>query len=168
MRTTILTTDTLGHMIAVNGFPYLLWPQTLDVLRQYQRIVTLGIPIIKPYLLTSGPEWINLHGGNPEYYRGLDCHLWAIYHNDWNNVVTTLHYIDEGIDTGDIIFQSRVPISEDLYNENMKICHHLIELCLSSYWLPRRKQVKLGRYYGTMPDSMKETVGAKIHRFIGR
>jgi hypothetical protein len=168
MKTLILTTDTPGHMVALNGFPFRLWPQPVEVLKDYTRIITLGTPIIRPDLLSCGPEWMNLHGGNPEYYRGLDSHLWAIYHNDFNNVVTTLHYIDEGIDTGDIIFQCRVEINSNLYINNMEVCGNLISMCQSQIWLPRRRQVKLGRYYGAMPQELKERVNEKIHRLASR
>jgi hypothetical protein len=162
MRTTILTTDTPGHMIAVNGFPFLLWPQTVETLKGYERIITLGTPIISGAMLSCGPEWLNLHGGNPEYYRGLDSHWWAIYHSDWDNIMTTLHYIDDGIDTGNIVAQSQVPLAENLYEQNMEVCHNLIFLAMCLSVLPQRKQVKRGRYYGAMPKELKDKCLEKL------
>src|SRR5689334_13236542 len=41
----------------------------------------LGAALIQ----SAGGHLLNLHGGDPEYYRGLDTHLWAIYHNDFAN-----------------------------------------------------------------------------------
>ena len=46
---------------------------------------------------------INLHGGDPEKYRGLDSHLWSIYHEDWASLVSTLHVVSKDLDAGDSI-----------------------------------------------------------------
>ena len=107
---------------------------------------------------------INLHGGNPEHYRGLDTHLWAIYHRDFKNLITTLHRVDSRLDTGDIIFQSELKLSSDsklhqLRSINTEVCVTLSTLALSSLEsigsLPSRKQVAMGRYYSWMPSTLK-------------
>ena len=41
-----------------------------------------------------GPLY-NFHGGDTESYRGLDSHLWAIYHKDRNGLILTMHLVDE-------------------------------------------------------------------------
>ena len=53
------------------------------------------------------PTLLNLHGGDPEEYRGLDTHLWAIYHGDFPALITTLDKIAPRLDAGDIV-QRRV------------------------------------------------------------
>ena len=47
----------------------------------------------------------NLHGGNPEEFRGLDSHYWSIYHNNFN-LYSCLHKLSYKLDDGDIIFLS--------------------------------------------------------------
>jgi methionyl-tRNA formyltransferase len=48
---------------------------------------------------------INIHCGITPRYRGTHGAFWAVVNADWNNVGTTVHYIDEGIDTGAILAQ---------------------------------------------------------------
>jgi methionyl-tRNA formyltransferase len=55
---------------------------------------------------------INCHAGKLPFYRGRNILNWALI-NDENEFGITVHYIDEGIDTGDIILQRTYPISDD-------------------------------------------------------
>jgi len=55
---------------------------------------------------------INCHAGKLPFYRGRNILNWALI-NDEKEFGITVHYIDEGIDTGDIILQRTFPISED-------------------------------------------------------
>src|SRR6185312_14163853 len=41
---------------------------------------------------------LNLHGGDPERYRGLDTHLWAVCQLDFEALVTTIHHMDATLD----------------------------------------------------------------------
>jgi UDP-4-amino-4-deoxy-L-arabinose formyltransferase/UDP-glucuronic acid dehydrogenase (UDP-4-keto-hexauronic acid decarboxylating) len=51
----------------------------------------------------------NLHPGPLPEYAGLNVPSWSIYHGEpWHGV--TLHWMDEGIDTGPIAWQERFPI----------------------------------------------------------
>ena len=64
---------------------------------------------------------INLHMALAEEYQGCYPTTWAILNNEKRTGIT-IHYIDEGIDTGDIIAQCEVPLTEEktgesLYNE---------------------------------------------------
>ena len=69
-------------------------------------IIAFGIGLIgKKFLKKFNNKVIlNLHGGNQEHYRGLDSHLWCIYHNDYKNLITTLHKVNKKFDTGDILY----------------------------------------------------------------
>ena len=53
---------------------------------------------------------INVHGGLLPQYRGGHVMQWAIINGEKETGVT-LHYMDQGIDTGPIIAQGRFPIS---------------------------------------------------------
>lgn len=55
---------------------------------------------------------INCHAGKLPFYRGRNILNWALI-NDEKEFGITVHYIDEGIDTGDIILQRIFPISDD-------------------------------------------------------
>lgn len=58
---------------------------------------------------------INCHAGKLPFYRGRNILNWALI-NDEKEFGITVHYFDEGIDTGDIILQETYPITdEDTY-----------------------------------------------------
>ena len=141
-------------------------------------VIVFGTGKIKPPVIgVPKIACLNLHGGNPEHYRGLDNHLWAIYHQDFNNLVTTLHYVDVELDTGDIIFQSRVPIIKknrlfELRSINAQVCVDLSSLALQGLdvdgCLPSRRQTMLGRYYSFMPAPLKEDCVKKFEKHTER
>jgi len=59
---------------------------------------------------------INCHAGKLPFYRGRNILNWALI-NDEKEFGITTHYVDEGIDTGDIILQNCYPITdEDCYS----------------------------------------------------
>lgn len=55
---------------------------------------------------------INCHAGKLPFYRGRNILNWALI-NDEKEFGITVHYMDEGIDTGDIILQEVYPITDD-------------------------------------------------------
>jgi methionyl-tRNA formyltransferase len=54
---------------------------------------------------------INCHAGKLPFYRGRNILNWALI-NDEKEFGVTVHYVDFGIDTGDIIVQNCYPISD--------------------------------------------------------
>jgi len=120
---------------------------------------------------------LNLHGGNPEQYRGLDTHLWAIYHQDFENLVTTLHTLESDLDAGDIVFQSQIDLCRtsqfpQLRAFNTRICVQISILALSSISssgkVPTRRQIGKGRYYSAMPSVLKDDCIRKFNRHVAR
>lgn len=73
--------------------------------------------IFKRELMDMPPlKTINCHAGKLPFYRGRNILNWVLI-NDEQEFGITVHYIDEGIDTGDIILQKCYPITdEDNYN----------------------------------------------------
>jgi methionyl-tRNA formyltransferase len=66
---------------------------------------------------------INCHAGKLPFYRGRNILNWALI-NDEKDFGITVHYIDEGIDTGDIILQREFPISDkDNYGSLLQIAY---------------------------------------------
>ena len=55
---------------------------------------------------------INCHAGMLPFYRGRNILNWVLI-NDEKEFGITVHYIDEGIDTGDIIIQEGFAITDD-------------------------------------------------------
>lgn len=77
--------------------------------------------IIKLPLINSAPlGFINCHAGALPFYRGRNVLNWAIINGE-EHFGITVHYIDEGIDTGDIICQEFIEIlAEDDYQSVLK------------------------------------------------
>lgn len=111
-----------------------------------------------------GANVLNLHGGNPSKYRGLDSHLWTIYHRDFSELATTLHRVTLELDRGDVIEQSSVairrsmPLSE-LRRANtetcVRLCHNAIRTLERVGNIRATPQADIGRYYSHMPAVLK-------------
>ncbi len=68
--------------------------------------------ILKEDILRSAPlGFINCHAGSLPFYRGRNILNWALIHGSTQFGVT-VHHIDSGIDTGDIIVQKFAAITE--------------------------------------------------------
>jgi len=60
------------------------------------------------------PKWgsINVHNAPLPKYQGLMPSFWALYHNE-KETATTVHYMTEKIDEGNIILQKRISITQN-------------------------------------------------------
>ncbi len=75
-------------------------------------VVAFGQKI--PSEILFGPRYgcVNVHGSLLPQYRGAAPIQWSILNGDTQTGVTTM-YMDEGWDTGDIIYQEQTPIDLD-------------------------------------------------------
>lgn len=82
--------------------------------------------IIKKDLINLATKgFINCHAGALPFYRGRNILNWVLINGE-NNFGITVHYIDEGIDTGDIILQHIEPISmQETYSDLLTKCYDL-------------------------------------------
>lgn len=74
--------------------------------------------ILRRKIIESAPlGFVNVHAGKLPYYRGRNVINWAIINGE-TEIGLTAHYVDEGIDTGDIIAQHTIPVGwTDTYGE---------------------------------------------------
>ena len=122
--------------------------------------VVMGTSILnKKILETCGVDIINIHGGYLPYYRGNNCIYFAYLKSDFQKIANTIHYIDRGIDTGDIIEIIKPTIldkdtPEILYcKAKRKAINRLVEI-INEYkkgrYIPRYKQdINKGKQYKT-------------------
>ena len=69
--------------------------------------------IMKKQILEMVPErCINVHCAPLPRYGGMSPYVWALANNE-DYSAATIHYIDEGLDTGDIIVQERVAVADN-------------------------------------------------------
>lgn len=98
-----------------------VWPSGIDVLvsrdindevtlgrvraARADLLVVFGTKLLKVPLLSTAPMGaVNAHSSLLPRYRGLRSEFWQCYHNDASAVGITIHVIEPGIDTGDILF----------------------------------------------------------------
>ncbi len=101
----------------------------IEVLKEIQPdiIVVNGTRIISEEVLNcTDAKFINLHAGITPKYRGSHGAYWALYNNDAENAGVTVHFVDSGIDTGSIIYQSVIPVSE---NDNF-VTYPTLQSCI--------------------------------------
>lgn len=73
-------------------------------------IIVFGTNILKGEILTINQKMINLHLGMSPYFNGSSTNFWPMYQYKYEYVGITIHYIDAGVDTGNIIHQTRAKI----------------------------------------------------------
>lgn len=136
-------------------------------------IVVFGTRKLKGDVIDcAGVACLNLHGGDPREYRGLDTHLWAIYHGDFAGLVTCLHHVDRELDTGDIVDCMPIPLVRDmelheLRAANTRMCVELVKRAVASETPNRTPQASKGRYYSFMPAPLKQLCVEKFRRHAG-
>ncbi|RJQ30970.1 MAG: methionyl-tRNA formyltransferase [Peptococcaceae bacterium] len=126
-----------------------LAPQ-LNISMSYDQIIH------KPLMNTASLGFINCHAGKLPRYRGRNVINWAIINNE-KEIGLTIHYVDEGIDTGDIILQETLPVCwDDTYGILLeRITQRFPELLSEAVYLigedkaPRISQNHIqGSYFG--------------------
>jgi len=89
--------------------------ETSAIIKKYQPdiVVVNGTRIIKKEILeTASVPFINSHVGITPKYRGVHGAYWALTESDVDNCGVTIHLVDAGIDTGDILYQSKIKVTD--------------------------------------------------------
>lgn len=90
----------------------------------------------EPLISTPRLHTINCHAGKLPFYRGRNILNWALI-NDEKEFGISVHYVDNGIDTGDLILQRTYPINdEDDYSTLLHTAHtQCAEVLFSALYL---------------------------------
>ena len=76
-------------------------------------VVVNGTRILEEHLLhVTGGVFLNTHVGITPLYRGVHGGYWALASGDPDHFGVTIHKIDKGIDTGDIVAQAVIEGSD--------------------------------------------------------
>lgn len=70
-------------------------------------IFTYSPSLLKKNFIDTFGKIINLHAGLSPYYRGSGTNVFPFINDELEYVGMTVHYIDQGIDSGEIILQGR-------------------------------------------------------------
>jgi folate-dependent phosphoribosylglycinamide formyltransferase PurN len=89
-------------------------PECISLLQKIkpELVIVNGTRIISKEILKAVPvKFVNIHAGITPKYRNVHGGYWAIVNNDMENCGVTVHLVDEGIDTGNIIYQQKITIT---------------------------------------------------------
>ena len=111
-----------NHKIKVFQPEKLKNSQTFDLIKELspELIVVVAYGKILPKNIIDFPKYgcINVHGSLLPKYRGAAPIQWSIINGEKVTGITTM-FMDEGLDTGDILLQSKVFINDDDTSENL-------------------------------------------------
>jgi folate-dependent phosphoribosylglycinamide formyltransferase PurN len=152
-------------------------PETVEFVRSLDpKVIAIhSTGLIKEALIEAFPRrLINLHAGLSPYYRGSGTNVWPFYNRELQHVGMTIHYIDVGIDSGDIILQGRPRFeeSDDTHTIGCKnvmlgaeLMRRVVERCLREGSPPAVKQdTSRGRLY--LKKQFTDEVVLSIREFI--
>lgn len=141
-----------ARQVKEDGFADTVQREEVDVLLNVHALYKLPAEVVVAPRIGS----FNLHPGPLPRYAGLNAPSWAIYHGEQNHAVT-VHWMDGGIDTGPIVYESALPIDEDdtgltvsakCVRAGLPLLHDLLEAATRDA-VPRRPQPNgVRRYYG--------------------
>lgn len=100
----------IRHVGSVNSKP------CRDALRELNPdvVAVYGTRIIRRETLRAvRAPFINYHAGINPKYRGQHPGYWALVDGDPEHAGVTIHLVDEGVDTGPVLYQARVAFSAE-------------------------------------------------------
>ncbi|MFA6635565.1 MAG: formyltransferase family protein [Candidatus Omnitrophota bacterium] len=120
---------------------------------------------------------INMHAGILPFYRGADSEFWALYNNERDMLGVTVHFIDEGLDAGNVILdQKREVTPGDTYNslrkKNIwlgaeKICEAIMKIEMNAA-NSRKQDINLARMYRSCSEEEKAKLKERTRQWIDR
>lgn len=112
--------------------------------------IVMGTSIIKPHILNLlGTNVINIHGGYLPYYKGNHCCFFAFYNNEFDKIGSTIHFVNQFIDNGDII---DILVPEITINDNAETLYCKAELAAIEKLIVHIKNYKRGIDFPRVPQ----------------
>ena len=141
---------------------------SLDDVDDSHLIVSFGYRYIlgSDFINQCGCPIVNLHISYLPFNRGAHPNFWSFYDGTQSGV--SIHLIDEGIDTGPILFQKKIQFENEktfieaydrLFDEIENLFIENIDLIIAKKWIAK-KQVEKGTFHLTK-DLPKEFKGWK-------
>jgi methionyl-tRNA formyltransferase len=135
-------------------------------------VVFTGGGLIRQAVLdNSGQGVVNCHMGVLPHYRGMDVVEWPILEGHFDRVGITVHFMDKGVDTGDILQVRQIPLQlsetiHDLRNRMEPImCQALVDTCdhfLEGELVRRPQEIKAGKQYFKMHPQLQELCSTRL------
>jgi len=124
-------------------------------------LVVMGTAVLRAHIINiPSIAVLNIHGGLVPKYRNVHSDFWAYIHDDRDNIGTSILFLDEGIDTGDIVCQASASVDarDGLFAakaKNLSLAGDLIESALTRKELigNRRAQDKDFQHFFPTPGN---------------
>ncbi len=72
-------------------------------------VLLKGVSIISGEIIeAAGGSIVNIHSGWLPDYRGVQCGTWPLVNNEFDKIGITFHFVDEGLDTGNVVFREKL------------------------------------------------------------
>jgi methionyl-tRNA formyltransferase len=126
-------------------------------------VVAYGQILPKPVLNIPKYGAINVHASLLPKYRGAAPIAWAILNGEKVTGVTTM-VMDEGMDTGDILWQTEVPIGD---GETCETLHDRLASSGAQLLLETLEKTKTGDIHPTPQDHSKATYAPPLKKEDG-
>lgn len=139
--------------------------------------IALSAPILKKELFDI-PKFgtINLHKGHLPDYRGMPPAFWELKNNE-NTVGCTIHKVEAGLDSGNIIIESSVPIDRysTISGMQIKLHHRGVNMVVEAVRLISegkavfKKQPSGGKVNTRPPLALEQSITQKLknHDSVG-
>lgn len=134
----------------------------------------LGTRCLKgPVLEVLGRRLVNLHGADPQDYRGLDPELWAVYHGDFAGLVVTAQYTEAEVNAGAVLEYEALALRRGM------VLHELRHAQAEAFIIAAERAItalsgnaismitplqRKGRRYGFMPRVLKDVCVERFRR----
>lgn len=159
--------------------PDLNGAESIDLLKQLgpDLLILGGTGIIRRGLLDI-PRigTVNAHMGLLPKYRGMNVTEWSALNND--PVGVTVHFVDEGVDTGEILYREIIDVTDCPSIERLRAKvsrrqHQILAECVRMFIdgkevHPIRQEILEGKQYYAMHERLKERLEEKLHRMFVR
>ena len=99
--------------------------------KNFDLFILFGTSIVKDALLEiPSVGTINIHTSLLPYYKGTAVEFWQLLNEDHDHCGVTIHYVDTGVDTGNIIVQegTQVASGDTFYDLRYKNIQKAIEI----------------------------------------
>jgi methionyl-tRNA formyltransferase len=166
----------LGDLAPAAEFPSLSVPSAAEKLAGFKAEMAIVFGTRKlsgPILTVLGRRLVTLHCGAPQEYRGLDTDLWAVYHGNFEGLVTTVQYVEPELNTGAILEQKPIHLHHgmklhQLRHASTETFIDASDAAVASFSVGRMRIItplqQHGRQYSFMPGVLKGICAEKFRR----
>jgi methionyl-tRNA formyltransferase len=132
-------------------------PDVIELIKKAKPDIIISVSmnqIIRKELLTLPPKGcINVHCAPLPRYAGMSPYVWALANNE-DHSAATIHYMEEGLDEGDIIVQQKEPV---LKNDSAFCLFYRCCLRAANILLEVVRQIESGIVTSQRQDLTKKT-----------